>query len=177
MESITLVAPSLAYAGQLEEYKKEFLAHGENLAGTADLEHAASIEEWLQSVADNTKEETVRPGRVPATTLLAVRKSDNRLVGMVDIRHRLNDWLLQYGGHVGYGVRRSERRRGYATVMLRQALGYCRRMGLTRVLVTCDSENIASARTILKNGGVLENEIPDGDRVKQRYWIGLATLS
>lgn len=127
----------------------------------------------MQTVTDNAREETVHPGLVPATTLLAVRTSDNRLVGMVNIRHRLNDWLLQSGGHIGYGVRRSERRRGYATAMLRQALGYCRRMGMPRVLVTCDSENIGSARTIMKNGGVLENEIPDGDRVKQRYWFTL----
>ena len=173
METVTLLIPSEEYAAQLEEYKNEFLVHGENLAGGAGLELAATIDEWLQSVADNAQEETVHSGRVPATTLLAVRTSDNRLVGMVDIRHRLNDWLLQYGGHIGYGVRRSERRRGYVTAMLQQALGHCRRMGMTRVLVTCDRENIGSARTIMKNGGVLENEIPDGDRVKQRYWIAL----
>jgi predicted acetyltransferase len=173
METLALVAPSLAHAAQLEAYKNEFLANGEPVAGGAGLEQAISIEAWLQTVADNKREETVQEGRVPATTLLAIRTGDYRLVGMVDIRYRLNDWLLQYGGHIGYSVRLSERCQGYATTMLRQALDHCRRMGIMRVLVTCDSENIASARTILNNGGALENEIPDGNRVKQRYWIDL----
>jgi predicted acetyltransferase len=83
----------------------------------------------------------------------------------------LNDHLLQIGGHIGDMVRPSERRKGYGTEQIRLALEKCRELGIPWVLVTCDKDNIASARTIQKNGGVLENEVMDADVVKQRYWI------
>ena len=92
---------------------------------------------------------------------------------MIDIRHSLNEHLFNFGGHIGYSVRKSERRKGYATRMLALALEECRRLGILRVLVTCDSENIASERTILINGGVLENTVPEDGRFTRRYWITL----
>lgn len=92
---------------------------------------------------------------------------------MIDIRHRLNEYLLQFGGNIGYSVRPSQRRKGYATEMLALALEECRKLGIDRALVTCDKTNIGSAKTIQKNGGVLENEVLEGDRITQRYWIGL----
>ena len=92
---------------------------------------------------------------------------------MIDIRHRLNEYLLQFGGNIGYSVRPSQRRKGYATEMLALALEECRKLGLNRALVTCDKTNIGSAKTIQKNGGVLENEVLEGDRITQRYWIAL----
>ena len=92
---------------------------------------------------------------------------------MIDIRHRLNEYLLQFGGNIGYSVRPSQRRKGYATEMLALALEECRKLGLDRALVTCDKTNIGSAKTIQKNGGILENEVLEGDRITQRYWIAL----
>ena len=92
---------------------------------------------------------------------------------MIDIRHRLNEYLLQFGGNIGYSVRPSQRRKGYATEMLALGLEECRKLGLDRALVTCDKTNIGSAKTIQKNGGVLENEVLEGDRITQRYWIAL----
>lgn len=93
------------------------------------------------------------------------------MVGAVNIRHDLNDYLLKYGGHIGDGIRPSERRKGYATEMIRLALEECRKLGLTRVLMTCDKNNIGSAKSIIRNGGILENEVWENDSVKQRYWI------
>lgn len=169
---LRLIFPGEAYKNQIMDYKEEFLTHGDSMDGTAGLRDAGTFEDWFAAWQDNRTEETVREGLVPATTFLAVDEED-RLVGMIDIRHRLNEHLLNFGGHIGYSVRKSQRRRGYATEMLALGLEKCRELGLDRVLVTCYTDNAASARTIRKNGGVLENEVQvDGETV-QRYWIAL----
>lgn len=105
------------------------------------------------------KEET-EDGRVPDTTLFCLDKDRNIFVGAVNIRHYLNEGLLQCGGHIGDGIRPSERRKGYATAMIALALKECKKLGIDRVLMCCDKENIGSAKSILRNGGVLENEVP-----------------
>ena len=96
------------------------------------------------------------------------------LLGAVNIRHYLNDYLLQFGGHIGDGIRPSERRKGYATEMIRLALIECKKLGINRVLMVCDKSNIGSAKSIINNGGILENEFVDEDgEINQRYWIAL----
>ena len=163
----------MTYREQIWTYRTEFIEQGEDMAGTAGLSGVKDVEEWLLQLEKNSSEETVTDGLVPATTLLAIRKSDNQLVGIVDIRHRLNEWLLRFGGHLGYSVRKLERGQGYAKEMVRLALDECRQLGLSEILITCDKENIASAKVVLANGGVLENEIPEEGRITQRYWINL----
>lgn len=169
---LRLIFPGEAYKNQIMDYKEEFLTHGDSMDGTAGLRDAGTFEDWFAAWQDNRTEETVREGLVPATTFLAVEEED-RLVGMIDIRHRLNEHLLNFGGHIGYSVRKSQRRRGYATEMLALGLEKCRKLGLDRVLVTCYKDNAASARTIRKNGGVLENEVQEDGETVQRYWIAL----
>jgi predicted acetyltransferase len=113
------------------------------------------------------------PGFVPATTLFGLDMEKDIFVGAVNIRHRLNESLLFNGGHIGDGVRPSERRNGYATKMIALALMECRRLKLDSVLMVCDKQNIGSAKSIVKNGGVLENEIEVDGKIEQRYWISL----
>lgn len=91
-------------------------------------------------------------------------------VGRMSIRHELNDWLAEVGGHIGYDVRRSRRREGHATAMLAAALPIARALGIERALLTCDDDNVASRRVIERNGGVLE----DARRGKLRYWVPTA---
>lgn len=105
---------------------------------------------------------------VPASFLVA--EVGGELVGRVSIRHRLNDWLFERGGHIGYGVRPAFRRRGYASEILRQSLGIAKELGIERALLTCEDDNVASAAVIEGAGGALENVV-DGMR---RYWIELA---
>lgn len=158
---------------EVADYKEEFVLNHEIIHGGAGLDLYDDLTQWLAALNDNAHPETLRPNRVTASTYLARRKKDGKIVGIIDIRHYLNNYLLLYGGHIGYSIRKSERRKGYAKEMLGLALKKCESLGIDKVLITCDKENPASARTILANGGVLENEIMHEDKLMQRYWIQL----
>lgn len=110
---------------------------------------------------------------VTDSTFFGFDPERNRVVGAINIRHYLNESLLLDGGHIGDGVRPSERGKGYAGEMIRLALEECKKLGMYRVLMVCNKDNIASARTIQKNGGVLENEVEVDGKIEQRYWISL----
>ncbi len=105
---------------------------------------------------------------------LALRKADNKIVGITDLRHHIDHPVLgTWGGHIGYSVRPSERKKGYAKEMLRQNLQNCRTLGISRVLITCHADNIASEKTILALGGIFEKEIEANGHLMKRYWIAL----
>ena len=127
----------------------------------------------FQYYMDNLELKEARDGLVPDSTFFCLDEERDIFVGAVNIRHYLNDALLQTGGHVGDGVRPSERRKGVATQMIAMALEECRKLGIDRVLMICDKENIGSAKSIQKNGGILENEVEVNGVVEQRYWIDL----
>lgn len=111
--------------------------------------------------------------RVPSDIFFLVNNKSKRILGAIDIRYSLNDYLYNYGGNIGYGIRPTERKKGYATEMLKLALGICREKGMEKVLITCKSSNVASAKTMAKNGAVFENEVLENDVLIQRYWIKL----
>ncbi|MCL1861936.1 MAG: GNAT family N-acetyltransferase [Defluviitaleaceae bacterium] len=168
---IELVFPTLTHKHDALEYRKEHADNGENVInGSAGFVHADSYESWLKKVI--MEQSDAPPGFVPSTTFFAM--DGDRIVGMISIRHYLNDELLRSGGNIGYGVRPSERRKGYGPKMLALALKKCPSLGLEKALITCDKSNTASAKTITKNGGVLENEIEENGSILQRYWVPLA---
>ena len=116
--------------------------------------------------------------KVPDSVFFLLDTERDRLLGAINIRHYLNDDLRKEGGHIGDGIRPSERRKGYATEMIRLALIECRKLGIDKVLMTCDKDNIGSAKSIIKNGGVLENEFINSDgEIEQRYWITIGSRS
>ena len=120
----------------------------------------------------NLETKEPKDGIVPDSVYFLLDIERNILLGAVNIRHYLNDHLLKFAGHIGDGVRPSERRKGYATEMIRLSLIECKKLGIDRVLMVCDKTNVGSAKSIIKNGGVLENEIVDDNRkTKQRFWI------
>lgn len=126
-----------------------------------------SFSDFIHSLNQNEKGINLPTGYVPATVLCGFVGDD--LVARVNLRHTLNDFLLKVGGHIGYGVIPSYRRKGVAKAMLQGALRECMNLGLKKILVTCDDDNIASAKTIESADGVLEDTIDS----KRRYWISL----
>lgn len=113
-----------------------------------------------------------KDGLVPDSTFFLLDENRDILLGAVNIRHYLNERLLKEGGHIGDGIRPSERRKGYGTEIIRLALIECKKLGIDKVLIICDKSNIGSAKSIIKNGGVLENEMIDEEgNINQRYWI------
>lgn len=174
-DEIELIFPTKEYKQQVEEYLQEHFNCGEfELNGDGGLDRIKNFDEWLEKIEYDVNNECDEE-RVPATLFLGVRKSDNRVVGMIQIRHKLNQKLLYNCGHIGDGVRPSERNKGYATEMIRLALIECKKIGINRVLMCCYKDNEGSRRSIINNGGVLENEFPteDGKHIEQRYWISL----
>lgn len=173
-EVLELVFPTQEYKKQVEEYLQEFIDNNEfEIAGDGGLDRIKNFDEWLRKIQNDISEKSIEKNRIPATLYLTVRKSDKKIVGNVQIRHSLNEKLLLYGGHIGDSVRPSERRKGYATEQIRLALLECKKLGIDNVLMDCDKLNIASAKSIINNGGILENEVYVNDELVQRYWISL----
>ncbi len=170
MKLITLTS---SYKTEWENLISEFEENGEKLIPLAMKGHANTFEEFLIEAYNNSKGIDLPDGIVPSDIYFLVDDNSKYLIGAIDIRHYLNEYLLKYGGNIGYGIRPSERKKGYATEMLHLALEECKNKGLSKVLITCFKSNVASANTIIKNGGILENEIAEGGNVKQRYWIQL----
>ena len=173
MDKIILVKPDLSYADEIIKYKEESLAESPVINGSAGLDRFSSIEIWFEELKKRSCEDTVPKGLVPSSTYLGVREKDNYIVGMIDIRHYLNEYLTQVGGHIGYGVRKTERNKGYAKQMLKLALEKCKELKIKKVLITCDEDNIASEKVILSANAKLEDiRNVDGEN-KKRFWIDL----
>lgn len=146
----------------------EHIRYGENtLHGDSGLDSADNYDKWLEKINHALTHE------IYSIIFFAIRKTDKKMIGTINIRYPYMGYVKIHG-HIGYGVRPSERRKGYATIMLKLALAHCKKIGLDRVLLTCDKSNIASAKTIMRCSGVLEREEMQQDgEILQRYWIEL----
>lgn len=162
-----LVRPSMEWKEGHEAYMNEW-DDARMTPSIFQLQADVSYEDYLQHLAFRES----GAGRwLPSTSCFYI-DDDRRIVGMIDIRHELDEHMLQVGGHVGYGVRPSERKKGYATRMLAEALKKTDALGIQRVLVTCNSDNEGSAKVILNNGGAEDESFTEDDgTVVRRFWI------
>ena len=164
--------PDYNDVNEITEFKKECQKINSGMDGTGRL-FRSTAEEWIAENQEMEKRDN--PNTVPCLQY-GLFDENNRLLGLLQIRLELKGYLIDFGGHIGYCVRPSERRKGYAKSMLHQALDICRTMGLDKVMITCLEDNIGSARTIEACGGIFEKIVYDDVNYQanlKRYWITL----
>ena len=174
MSTSRLIEPNIELEESHKTFLEEFRQRGERVHPWVVAEPYDHFSDYIAMLNDASRGSGLSPNFVAHSTFWLV-DADNEIVAISNLRHELNDFLLTYGGHVGYGVRPSVWRRGYATEVLRQTLLMAKERGINRVRVTCAKDNLGSAKTILRNGGKLDDEVfmPEHGEVICRYWIDL----
>ena len=174
-ENLILRIPTLADEKEIVEMVQEFKDVGEEkIVGAGGIENFKNYADWIKNNENYLHEETVPQGKVTSTQFISVRKSDGKIVGFIQLRHKLNDFLLNYGGHIGDSVRPTERKKGYATEQIVLCNRYAQSLGIGKILITCKEWNVGSRKSIIKSGGKYESSISnpyEGNAVMERYWI------
>lgn len=164
-----LVKPSKKYEKSFMEAVDEYMAEGRSYEALV-LEEQGSFEGMFQYYTDMEQGINLPKGYVPATEFWLV--DGDKFIGRLSIRHQLNDYLTTFGGHIGYAIRPSERKKGYGSKALELGLLEAKKLGINKILITCNNTNIGSRKIIEKNGGVFEDERPkEGEAPIRRYWI------
>ncbi|SFE72239.1 Predicted acetyltransferase [Paenibacillus catalpae] len=171
MEDVYLVRPSVEWMEPYLDFYQEWIASGEDIVPWVVEKDPSQFEAMVQWLEDHSNGIGLQDGWVPDTTYWLAAGS-RTIVGAVNIRHDLTPWLMDRGGHIGYGIRPTARRKGYATKLLAHSLEKTKELGIQRVLVVCDESNVASAKTILNNGGVEDKSfVEESGNVIRRFWI------
>ena len=169
-----LEVPSRIDAARFKAFIDEFKKAGEELVPYSLNQKDMDFTTYVTSLNDESLGKGIPENWVPASTYFLLDDNE-QICGAVNIRHRLTDNLRIEGGHAGYGIKPSARNKGYGTEILRLALEKVRELGITEVLITCDKENIGSAKVIQNNGGILDSEVEKDNTLFQRYWINFPT--
>jgi predicted acetyltransferase len=174
MEKFKLVRPTIEYKEQALEYMNEHYEYKSAIHGVGGLNrYLEDFDGWLEKL-ERYRNSKITQEIVPAETFFLVRENDNKVIGMIDIRLALNEKLRKSGGHIGYSIRPTERRKGYNKINLYLALLECQKHGLNKVMLTCNKDNLGSAKTIQSFDAELEREFYDDEVyhcIEQVYWI------
>jgi predicted acetyltransferase len=154
------------------DYISEWEIHNEKAVPFAVRRDGRSFAEMMKKWQEDETDMPVSKGFVPAT-LYFLTDDDGRILGAIHFRHYLNERLYQNGGHIGYGVRKCERRKGYAREMLKLLLKKIEKLDIDKVMITCDDDNVGSAKTIESCNGVLQDKVMFENDLTRRYWITL----
>ena len=175
MDQLMLLKPGKEYAEGIFRYRNAFIIAGDPMDGTGSLYRIPDPDIWLDQVTDLSRPETTPEDWVTTSQYICVRPYDNKLVGMIQLRHSLNEYLAQYGGHVEFSVLPEERGKGYATWMLKNTLRYARDFAINRLILAVEPKNAAGKRVIEKNGGVFMDKVldPEYEMELERYSIDL----
>lgn len=153
---ISLVRPTIDLKEKALDYRQEHFDYGEKIINGSELFDQTEIyEDWLTAVTNNTNSQTVNSDWVVTDTFFAIENDMQRIVGIIDLRHTLKGFLIDFG-NCGYSVRPSERCKGIATEMLKQLLAVAKQIGLTELHLSVERNNTPSIKTIIKNGGIYE---------------------
>lgn len=166
-----LVEPSKEMEKEFITMAKDYKNGGEVLYQFA-LDQNFNFDEYVEGVMRQAMPEHQKPGFVPSSAYWMVNDS-NEIVGTIRVRHYLVPHLELEGGHIGYDIEPSMRKKGYGTILLQLGLEKAKEIGIQKALVTCDSDNIGSSKIIRKNGGIFENEVklPETGKLVSRYWV------
>ncbi len=179
MEQFYFEIPTIERKDDALDFLFEHAKYNSKINGTSNLDRCLEgipYEDWLADCLGCFKDDyAAKRGFVPASTFFTVRKSDNKIVGMVNIRHYLNDFLKKFGGHIGYDIRPTERRKGYAKIQLYLALIECNKLGIDKAMLECVDTNIGSDKTIQALGGEFEENYYDekNNETLKHYWINV----
>ncbi|WP_239616820.1 GNAT family N-acetyltransferase [Cohnella mopanensis] len=171
IHQIRLLKPTKDLKNEYLDFYFEWKESGEDMVPWVISKDPEDFEGMVKWLLDNENGINLRDGWVPDSTFWLVSE-ENRVLGAVNIRHELTEFLMNRGGHIGYGIRPSERRKGYATKLLKLSLEQAKRLGINKVLVVCDETNVASEKTIINNRGIPDsNFIEENGNIIKRYWI------
>ncbi|KMQ08925.1 GCN5 family acetyltransferase [Bacillus cereus] len=171
--NVSLLTPTTDLQDEYLDFYNEWKDSGETMIPWVISKDPSNFPAMVQELLDAHNGVNLPQSWVPDSTYWLVT-DNNRIVGAVNIRHSLTELLFNAGGHIGYGIRPSERRKGYATKLLELSLEKTKKLNITRALVVCDEVNTASEKTILHNGGVRDDDFIEEDgNVVRRFWIEL----
>ncbi len=166
-----LVKPTMEMKLAYMDFAEEWKSNHEHITPYSARLLKNTYEDWVLDMESRENPETCPSNFVSAHTYFLLDGEQEGIIGAINIRHCLNEYLFNFGGHIGYGVRPSQRRKGYGSKILALGLVKARALGISEILVTCNKENIGSAKIIQNNGGILENEMMEENTIVQRYWI------
>ena len=179
MEKFYYERPSLDRKDEIKEYLDEFIKYGSEINGSGGMDQiyeGLTIEEAIERCNKKEDEEYSKSiGKCPGKTFLLIREEDNKIIGTLNLRWNLNEELKMYAGHIGYGIRPTERRKGYNKINLYLGLLAARKIGLDKVMLSCDVNNPGSEKTIQALGGVLDRcqMYKDNKTLLHIYWINV----